>query len=144
MNTLIYYEICFIISVALSFIYICVWHDGIDVNMTCLFILLPIVNLGCVWMFWAPTLEIAILSNKIVYIAGCFWPLLGTKAILSLCNVTIKKIYTIIAFAISFVFYGFALTTDKPGALYKSIDYLVVDGRYELYPEYGWMHPQRS
>jgi len=140
MNTLLYYEICFILSVILAFIYIVLWHDGIDVNMTCLFTLIPIVTLGCVWMFWAPTYEIAVLSNKIVYIAGCFWPLFSTKAILSLCNLKIRKVYTVIAFAASFVFYGFALTTDRPGALYRSIDYLVIDGRVELYPEYGWMH----
>jgi len=67
MDSMLYYEICFFISVILSFIYICVWHEGIDVNMTCLFILIPIVCLGCVWMYWAPTPEIAVLSNKIVY-----------------------------------------------------------------------------
>ena len=140
MNTLLYYEICFIISIILTLTYIYLWHDGIDVTMTCLFVLLPIVNLGCVWMFWAPTLEIAILANKIVYLAGCFWPPLATKAILSLCRLKIKKIYTMLAFILSMVFYAFALMTDRSTPLYRSISYEIVDGRYELYPEYGWMH----
>jgi len=140
MDSLLYYQICFLVSVALSFAYICLWHEGINVYMTGLFILLPIVCLGCVWMYWAPSLEIAILSNKLVYLAGCFWPLFGTKAILSLCNLKIPKVYTVIAFILSFVFYGFALTSDRPGPLYRSISYLEIDGRVELYPEYGWMH----
>ncbi|GEM_PF-1160007 len=140
MDSMLYYEICFYISAALSFAYICMWHDGLDVNMTSLFILIPIVCLGCVWMYWAPTLEIAILANKLVYLAGCFWPLMATKAILSMCSIKIKKSWTVIAYITSFIFYGFALNTDKPGALYKSISHLVVDGRVELYPEYGWMH----
>ena len=78
-----YYLAAFIASVALTGLYMLIWHKHYDVHITLVFVLVPVVNLGYLLMSRSRGLEEAIMANKIAYIGGIYLQLMIMIAVLA-------------------------------------------------------------
>ena len=62
----LYYQISFLLSVILTFIYAAVWHKHYSVFFSLLYAFIPVVNLGYVFRVGATNLEEALLATRII------------------------------------------------------------------------------
>ena len=71
-----------VISLVLALVYALIWHKHFDVNLTMIFFLIPVANIGYSFMARAESIREAIIGSKVIYLGGCFLPLFITLAIL--------------------------------------------------------------
>ena len=76
---LLYYKTAFAVSFLLTLIYVAIWDRRFDVNITAIFMLVPITNLGHVFMAAAQTQQEAATAVKVIYIGACFMPFFVTN-----------------------------------------------------------------
>ena len=135
-----YYLILFILSLLLSSLYAVIWRKRFPVFITCIFILVPISNLGYFMLANAKLVEEAILGIKISYIGGCYANLFLMYTIFTLCNLDIKKWIRLLLFAIITISYGFVLTVGKYGLFYADVTGELVNNHLVLHKTYGIVH----
>ena len=135
-----YYIICFMISLVILGIYIYLWEDYFNIYITCIEVIVPLVNLGCMWVASSETMEAAILGNRVTYIGGCFLPPLVTFALLEICGFRVRKDYASIALSIASVIYITVICSDFSDMFYKSFSLITKNGVTVLNKEYGFMH----
>ena len=140
MQIIMYYEIMFILSMILSFVYVCKWHSRYSVYFTVLFLIIPIANLGYWNQVAARSVEQALLGNKMSYLGGCFGTLAITLSILTLCKVGISKLYRCLMFLASMIVYILALTAGYSPIFYKDVTYEIQDGVGKLIKDYSPLH----
>ena len=137
----LYYVILFGVSLLLTAVYVLAWRKHYDANITSIFILVPIANLGYILQTTATNVEVATIAVKVVYLGGCFLSFFITMAILGLCEIRISRWVRLFFFLTSLTLYGFILTIGNRPYFYKSIDLKIVDGQSEIIKEYGPIHP---
>ena len=71
-----YYSVCFFISLIMTVFYVYIWHKHLDVHITLVFMLVPLNNLGSLMLALSRSAGEAALAQKIIYLAGCFLPLM--------------------------------------------------------------------
>ncbi|MBO4864691.1 MAG: HD domain-containing protein [Eubacterium sp.] len=135
-----YYLGMFIVSIIMSLIYLYNWQRHFDVNITAIFVIVPIINITYFLLYTSHTLETAILSLKIIYIGGAFLPWFVTMCAVSLCKIKIKRMVRLVTLMLSAVIYGFTLTIGHSGLFYKSITLEEVGGISIHHKVYGPMH----
>ncbi len=86
------------------------------------------------------TVELAILSNKILYIGGCFITPTIIICITSLCGLKMHKFIKIFLVSFATIIYGFVLTIGHNEIFYKSVELTYKDGYYYMIKEYGPAH----
>lgn len=99
-----------------------------------------IVNLGYLMLSVSPTLEIALIANRIAYFGSVFLPLSMIMIILKVCGFCPKKRVTCLFATISVLVF---LVAASPGYLdiyYKSVSLAHVCGVSVLNKEYGAWH----
>jgi len=137
---LIYYDVLFAISVVLLLVYALMWQKHFDVNLTMIFVLVALANLGYCWMARAENIREALVANKVIYISGCFLPLFVSLAIFGLCKIKINRFLRAILFLMSLVTYASVLTIGHNRWFYKSVSRNLSNGYVLLEKEYGPMH----
>ena len=135
-----YYLAMFIASVALTGLYMLIWHKHYDVHITLVFVLVPIVNLGFMMMSRAQNLQEAILANKIAYIGGVYLQLMITISVFTLCRIPLNRWIQVGFFALSSAVYLAVLTQGGRGLFYKSVSLAHRYGGTTLQKEYGPLH----
>ena len=141
LNAKIFYDFYFVASVILAGVYVYKWHKHFSVYFNLIFFLIPINNLGYVWMAHAKSLREAMLANKILYIGGCFNMLFIALAIFVLCQITISNWLRLGMFILSLSIYALSLTIGISPVFYKSVDFVIEDGVGRLTNKvYGWGH----
>ena len=83
---IVYYYVAFILAFVLSGLYVYRWHKHFDINISVLFILVPIVNLAFVMMYRMGTDSVMMVTTKILYLGGAYLPWFITMAIANLCK----------------------------------------------------------
>ena len=68
----IFYELMFALSLSLSMLYVLVWNKHYDINISAIFIVIPIANLGYLVTSLSNSVDEVIIYYKIVYLCGCF------------------------------------------------------------------------
>ncbi|MBP5261105.1 MAG: HD domain-containing protein [Clostridiales bacterium] len=137
---IVYYDVMFVISLVLLLAYAFMWQKHFDVNLTMIFVLVPLANLGYCWMARAESIREALLANKAIYISGCFLPLFVSLAIFGLCKIKINSFIRAILFLTSLVSYASVLTIGYNRWFYKSVSRDLTNGYVVLQKEYGPMH----
>ncbi len=137
---LLYYEIIFAISFVLTAVYVLIWRKHFDVNITAIFFLIPLVNLGYVFRESSTELETIITSTKLIYIGGCFLIFFITMCVLSLCDIKVNKWIRLAAFLMSSFMYYFVITIGKNEYFYKSVKLKWEDENLIILKEYGPAH----
>ncbi|MCR5226908.1 MAG: HD domain-containing protein [Eubacterium sp.] len=136
----LYYEVIFGISFLLTVIYVMIWRKHFDLNITVIFILVPIVNLGYYLYANSADKYAAMNAYKIIYIGSCFLPFFVTMCVLNLCEIEVPRPLRFFAFLINTTLYLFVLTVGKTPYFLKSLTvYHNVFGT-EVKKEYGPVH----
>ena len=135
-----YYLTAFIASVALTGLYMLIWHKHYDVHITLVYVLIPVVNLGFLLMSRSQCLEEALTANKIAYIGGCYLQLMITIAVFTLCHIPMHRWVQVGLYTLSSAVYLSVLTQGGRGIFYKSVSLTFQNGGALLVKEYGPMH----
>jgi len=137
---LLYYDIMLALSLVLMIVYLFSYHKHFDMHITLLFVLVPVASLGQVLFAHAPTLEAALVANKVVYIGACYLQLILMLAVFSLCRIRINRWIRTGLVVLSTVVYLSSLTIDFSPLFYESVSFRTVDGVAVLDKRYGVMH----
>ena len=136
----LFYDTLFILSMALSCIYVYLWHKHFNVNLSLLFTMVPIANLGYVSMARAQNLEEAIQATQLIYLGGCFLILFITFCIFNICQVRLPKWLSTGMVCASSLMYLFILSIGSGTLFYKDITATKEHGMIILHKVYGPMH----
>ena len=136
----LYYEVIFGISFLLTVIYVMIWRKHFDLNLTVIFILVPIVNLGYYLYANSADKYAAMNAYKIIYIGSCFLPFFVTMCVLNLCEIEVPRPLRFFAFLINTTLYVFVLTVGKTPYFLKSLTVHHNIFGTEVKKEYGPVH----
>ncbi len=136
----LYYEVIFGISFLLTVIYVMIWQKHFDLNLTVIFILVPIVNLGYYLYANSADKYAAMNAYKIIYIGSCFLPFFVTMCVLNLCEIEVPRPLRFFAFLINTTLYVFVLTVGKKPYFLKSLTVHHNVFGTEVKKEYGPVH----
>ncbi|MBE6707191.1 MAG: hypothetical protein E7577_06065, partial [Ruminococcaceae bacterium] len=106
-----------------------------------LFACVAVVNLGYTLIAFSPTVELALLSNKIAYLGQVFVPLCMFMLISKLCGYTYKKWVHGVLIGAAVIMFAIICTTGYLDWYYTSATIEKVDGATVLHKEYGVLHP---
>ena len=96
--------------------------------------------LGRYMLASSPNLEMAILSNKIIYVGACYLPFMMILFLARLCDVKIPKILLGLMVLGSTVVMGGVLTIGKSDIYYKQVELIHGNGYNYLVKVYGPLH----
>lgn len=137
---MIYYNTFFIISFLLSIFYVYRFQKHFDVNITAIFLLIPVVNLGYIFMAKASNLDQALVANRIIYLGGCFLPYFITFSIFNLCKIEVKPWIRTILIMLNSSVYVCVLLVGRNKLFYESVVYKYSKGVAYMEKEYGPVH----
>ena len=140
MYQLYYYGGVFGLSFLLTLLYIFRWQKQFQVQMTVVFILIPIVNLGYLLMYANHEQETAVALLKIIYFGGCFLPWLITICELNLCGIRISKTLRMGALLLSTAVYLSVLSVGYMPLFYRSLTLERVGAVWVQHKVYGPFH----
>ena len=135
-----YYLVMLALAIVLMIVYLFWYHKHFDMHITLLFVLVPIANLGQVLLVNAPTLEAALVANKIVYIGACYLQLILMLAVFSLCDIKLSRWIRTGFVVLSTVVYLSSLTIGELPLFYQDVSFSRIDGISALDKQYGVMH----
>ena len=136
-----YYSISAILSIFWMIMFLARF-EGKKINyyITIFSLLTSIASLGYVSLVTSSSVSEAILANKIVYLGGCFAPLVLFFAICSICNLKINKWVKILCFGYSFFVYALVCTIGYSEIYYKDVSLVDMGGYSVLEYGYGFGH----
>jgi signal transduction histidine kinase/DNA-binding NarL/FixJ family response regulator len=135
-----YYQVMLVLSILCTFLYIWNWRRNASTNYLMAFILTPIACVGYLLSAHATTVGEAVMGTKIVYIGGCFLPLVTLLGELALCGFEIKNWVRTLIFAVSFCVYGMVLSIGNNDLFYRDMYFTIEDGIGVLHRSYGPFH----
>lgn len=133
------YLICFVLAVGLLIGYMVLVKNK-EFWLGMLYICVTIVNLGYFLLSVSKTVEIAILSNDLVYLGSVFLSMCMMLTIVCLCGFEIKRGYVISCLVVGIIMFAVVATSFFLPWYYKSVDVEVIDGATRLVKEYGPLH----
>jgi len=137
----LYYDIILALSMVLTTVYVFKWHKHLDVHITLVFVLVPIVNLGYVLLAHAHSLEEALGVNQLSFIGGCFLQLIILLIVFSLCDIRINRFIKILLFLFSTGIFVASMTGGRTSELfYTQVTFSDASGAGVLTKEYGPLH----
>ncbi len=116
-----YYYITFIVAFIGWIAFIAYSDKKRNTNLAMIFSIVTVANGGYLAMAKAETVEVAILAQKIIYIAVIYAPLFIFFNIASLCKVHLKKFVRVFLALLCSVVYGSVLTVGYLPVYYKSV-----------------------
>ncbi|MBP3796317.1 MAG: HD domain-containing protein [Ruminococcus sp.] len=137
---LLYYDITFAVSVFLMMVYALRWHKHFDVHFTLVFILIPLTNLGYTLLYRAESIGEAITANKLVYVGGCYQPMLLSLIVLSMCHIRVKRWMLALMMSLTTSVYLSVALNERSPMFYQSVKAKYVNGILVMDKTYGIMH----
>ncbi len=137
---LLYYTGVTVVSFILLVIYIFRWHKHLDVHMTLVFVLIPIVALTYLLMYLDHTEGAALVTLKLIYLGGCYLPWLSTMCVAGLCNIRVPRSIRMATFLLSSAIYASVLTIGHLPLFYVSYAYERVGSVLVMRKVYGPVH----
>ena len=135
-----YYDIVLALSLAMSLIYVYMWHKHFDVHITLIFVLVPLTNLGFAMQARAQTLDAALAGVRLSYLGGCFLLPSILFAMSSLCRIPLNRWLRVVVMLISSALYVSALSIGIGPLFYRSVEFVREGGAVTLVKVYGPMH----
>ena len=135
-----FYTILFFISLVLSLFYVRHFHKHFQTAFSLVFAFIPISILGFVFRQFSTTLEGALFATCMIYLSGCYLPLLIMLIAFSLCHVKLLSKITFWLFVISTLLYLSILSIGSLPIFYKNITTEMVNGYIVVHREYGSAH----
>ncbi|MBR4554483.1 MAG: HD domain-containing protein [Ruminococcus sp.] len=135
-----YYYSTFGLSLLLSLVYSFKWHKHYDLNVSVVFILVPISILSDLFIDRASTLEELVLGIKMSYIGGVFLMTFVLMVVLNICHIRIARWMRAGLFSISSVIFLTSMTIGSSTIFYNDIRVSSVGRNLTVTKEYGPMH----
>ena len=135
-----FYGSMFVLSLALTTVYIYRWHKHFDADFTMIFTLVPVSCLGYVLQEQSESLEGLIRAMQIIYIGGCFLQLFILLSIFHLCGISIHKGLRTGLFLVCACLYASVLTIGRRDWFYSDIAFGMIGSSPTLIRRYGPMH----
>lgn len=139
MSILSYYDIVFALSFFLSILYIHFWWKYYDTNISIIFVLVPIINLGYDFLAHSKDVSSAIIALKITYL-GCFLVFFVTMCMLNFCDIKITKLLKVSFGFINTGLFILSLTIGYKKFFYRGLSMVEKDGQFTLVKDYGPVH----
>ena len=136
----LYYDIVFVISFILTTTYLFRWNKRFNVNITIVFILVPIGILGQAMFAYARDLQSALFATHIVYIGGCYLGYFVMQSVFDLCEINMSRVLRTILFVYNSAVYVLSLTMGVSDIFYKSVSLEIENGIPLLVKTYGPAH----
>ena len=137
---LVYYKVAFAVSFLLTLIYVAIWDRRFDVNITAIFMLVPIANLGHVFMAAAQTQQEAATAVKIIYIGACFMPFFVTMGLFNICRIKVSRLIRVLLFSVPALLFASVLSIGYFPLFYENLELTASGGATGLIRTYGPMH----
>lgn len=135
-----YYNILFLTSFVLSILYVYRFQKHFDVNITAIFMLVPVSILGNVFLVCSENLDQALVANRIIYLGGCFLPFFITFSIFNLCKINVKPFIRTLLLVLNSGIYVCVLLIGGNKLFYESVSFEKTDGIGYLIKDYGPVH----
>lgn len=134
-----FYLICFILAFIL-FLWQVLSDERRSVTQHILLAVVVIANGGYCALLHTSNLQEAILAQKIIYIGGCFLPMLYFITVCEICRVNIKRNVICVLYVIQGMIYGTVCTIGITDWYYKNVEFHKENGLVYLTKEYGPFH----
>ncbi|MCR5768602.1 MAG: HD domain-containing protein [Lachnospiraceae bacterium] len=138
----VYCLVCLILSAVGTLIFIIRYTNQLTVHFPCLFLLIPLAEVGYFMLSMSSNLEEALLATKITYLGGCFIQPMTTFSILTMCKINLRKPILTVFYASTMLLCGFAMTIGFNKIFYISASFHIdpADGGVILDKHYGVVH----
>ncbi len=136
----LFYDLAFVISLALTLVYVCMWHKHFDVHITLVFVLVPVTNLGYCLFGRAQVFEEALAVNALTYIGGCYLLPIMMLTVFSLCHIRLSRWIPVGLLGLSTVIFLFRVFNGASGLIYTSVVFQRTNGVATLIKTYGPVH----
>lgn len=133
------YGTCVVISL-LIYLWLCITDVKKSLSQNIMILIMIISNIGFLSLSLSKEPREAILANKILYLGGCYLPLLYFLTFCEICHIKIKKRLKIIFAIIQTIIYLFVWTIGYNDLYYKNLQYEMIDGTIHILKEYGPAH----
>lgn len=135
----IFYFLVFMLALVMlgSFI---IKNKKIDTLLILFSIMVTVNCLGRYMLAGSESVEMAIWSNKFLYVGGCFAPLLTVLVLERLCEKKLPRILKICMTTFSFIVWCLVLTIGKYDIYYKEVNLVHGNGYNYLDKTYGPLH----
>lgn len=137
---ILYYYITFILSLILLFVYIWKRNKQFNVCYTIINTVIPVTNLGYLFIATSSTAEEALVANKVAYFGICFLLPLFLISIMNSCKIEIKKWIIALMFIFNVSLYALVIEVGQRKIYYKSVELEKMDGVAILHKTYGPAH----
>lgn len=136
---LIFYGICIVLSL-LIYLWLCITDVKKSLCQNIMILIMILSNIGYLCLGVSKNLTEAILAMKIVYLGGCFFPMLYFFTVCEVCHVSLNKRLKL-SFGFIQMFLFCCVGTIGYGTLYyRQVQFAVIDGVGTLSKEYGPAH----
>ena len=117
----IYYDAIAVASLAATIVYLVLWQKRFNMQITMVFMLMPVVNLAHALMAHTTSLEAALTANRIIYLGGSYLPLIILLVICALCGIRVPRWVRCLLMAASTGIYISALSMGQGTLFYKDV-----------------------
>ena len=135
-----FYLITFLTSLLLTIIYLYKWHKHYEVNITIIFTLIPMSNLGYLLLWHSPNVESYITALKFIYMGGCFLLLFITLCVFRISGISVKRWVRTTGFLICLLMYSGVLTIGHYPFFYKNLFFQRNGSDLIIAKTYGPLH----
>lgn len=136
---MIIYIICLIFSFSLL-LWLLITDVRESVNQYIMVIVIIVSNFGYLSLACSSNLEEALLSQKLVYVGGCFLPMLFFLTVCELCHIAIKKSVLISLVSVQTFVFLCVCTIGWLDIYYSEVSLCSYNGVSYLSKEYGPLH----
>jgi len=135
-----YYDIMLGLSLAMTLVYVFMWHKHFDVHITLTYVLVSVTNLGWAMLSRTETLEAALVANRLTYIGGCYLMMNIVFVVFTMCQIPLNRWIRVAMMLLSTFVFASAMSMGRADFFYKSITFERVGDMVILTKEYGPLH----
>lgn len=133
------YVICACLSV-----FLCFWYFMVDVRRSIvqnvMLIVMAVANVGYLAEVLATDLTGALYAQRIIYVGGCFLPVLFFMSVCEMCHIKLASAVSALMIGVQTALFACICTMGYSGLFYKSVSFSMIDGLGCLEKEYGPFH----
>ncbi len=137
---MIYYYITAALSCVLSLIYFCKKGKFSGLPIPILYSVVPLSNLGNLWLAHSNNLDEALVCNNLIYIGACLLNPLMLFIIMDICKIKYKKIIPLIVFVTNGLILTAEFSSRDHDLFYKSVSFEKSNNIAFLVKSYGPVH----
>lgn len=133
------YLFCTLISLSI-FIWLYLTDVKKSLCQNAMVLITTVSYIGYLMLSLSTELNEAILATKIVYLSGCFIPMLFFFTVVEICKIPLSKKFTIPLIAVQIINFSFVCTIGFSDIYYKNVNLVFSNGIYILTKDYGPAH----